>query len=74
MIKETKYTQGINSGVYSNDNMASDFSTPQSHTINDGSNVINKVCCVWGALSSGSIDYTLSHNTYLDHTVIDDVL
>ena len=33
-------TQGINSGGYSNDNMASDFSTPQTHAINDGSSVI----------------------------------
>ena len=35
MLKEAKYTQGINSGGNSNDNMASDFSTLQSHDIND---------------------------------------
>ena len=38
-MKEVKGTQGINSGGSSNDNMASDFSTPQSHAINDGSSV-----------------------------------
>ena len=40
-LKETKDTQGINYGGSSNDNMASDFSTPQSHAINDGSSVIS---------------------------------
>ena len=30
-----KDTQGINSGGSSNDNKASDFSTPQFHAIND---------------------------------------
>ena len=34
MLKEAKYTQGINIGS-PNDNMASDFSTPQFHAIND---------------------------------------
>ena len=35
VLKEAKDTQGINSGGSPNDNMASDFSTPQFHTIND---------------------------------------
>ena len=35
MLKEAKDTQGINSGGSPNDNMASDFSTPQFHTINN---------------------------------------
>ena len=39
--KETNDTHGINYGGSSNDNMASDFSTPQSHAINDGSSVIS---------------------------------
>ena len=34
MLKEAKYTQGINSGGSPNDNMAFDFSTPQFHAIN----------------------------------------
>ena len=37
MLKEMKYTQGIYSGGYSNDNTTSEFSTLQSHTIKDGS-------------------------------------
>ena len=40
-LKETKDTHGINYGGSSNDNVASDFSTPQSHAINDGSSVIS---------------------------------
>ena len=40
VLNEAIDTQGINSGGYSNDNMASDFSTPQTHAINDGSSVI----------------------------------
>ena len=40
-LKETKATHGINYGGSSNDNIASDFSTPQSHAINDGSSVIS---------------------------------
>ena len=35
VLKEAKDTQGINSGGSPNDNMASDFSTPQFHAIND---------------------------------------
>ena len=35
MLKEAKNTQGINSGGSPNDNMASDFSTPQFHAINE---------------------------------------
>ena len=35
MLKEAKDTQGIHSGGSSNDNMASDFSTPQFHASND---------------------------------------
>ena len=35
MLKEAKDTQGINSGGCPNDNMASYFSTPLSHAIND---------------------------------------
>ena len=41
VLNEAIDTQGINSGGYSNDNMASDFSTPQTHAINDGSSVIS---------------------------------
>ena len=40
-LKEIKDTQGINYGGSSNDNMPSDFSTPQSHANNDGSSVIS---------------------------------
>ena len=35
VLKEAKYTQVMNSGCFPNDNMASDFSTPQFHAIND---------------------------------------
>ena len=35
VLKEAKDTQEINSGGSSNDNMASDFSTPHFHAIND---------------------------------------
>ena len=35
MLKEAKDTQGIHSGGSPNDIMASDFSTPQFHAIND---------------------------------------
>ena len=41
MLKEVKYIQEINSGGSSNDTMASDFSTPTFHAINDGSSVIS---------------------------------
>ena len=34
-LNDAKETQGINSGGSPNDNMASDFSTPQFHAIND---------------------------------------
>ena len=37
----SKHTQEIIYGDSSNDSIASDFSTPQSHAINDGSSVIN---------------------------------
>ena len=36
--------------------VASDFGTPQSHSINDESAVISKGWCVRGALSHGFID------------------
>ena len=42
MLKEEKDTQGIH-------NIVSDFSTPQSHAIYDGSSVISKGWCVRGA-------------------------
>ena len=35
VLREAKDTQGINSEGYLNDNMASDFCTPQFHAIND---------------------------------------
>ena len=35
MLKEAKDTLGINSGGSPNDNMASDFSTPQFYAISD---------------------------------------
>ena len=41
VLKEAKDTQEINSGGSSRDTMASDFSTPQFHVINDGSSVIS---------------------------------
>ena len=41
VLKETKDTQEINSGSSSNVILASDFSTPHSHAINDGSSVIS---------------------------------
>ena len=41
MRKEAKDTQEINTRGSSNDNMASDFSTPQFHAINNGSSVIS---------------------------------
>ena len=88
MLKEAKDTQGINSGGSSNDNMALDFSTPQSHAINDGrlSSVISNRWCervlcyldpstdatdmmAFGALSSGFIYCTLSHNKYYGNSV-----
>ena len=34
MLRETKYTHGKISGVFSNDNMAFDYSTPKFHEIN----------------------------------------
>ena len=37
MLKEAKDTHGIHSGGSPNDNMASDFSTPQFQAINDAS-------------------------------------
>ena len=40
-MKEAKDKQLINSGRSSNDNMASNFSTPQSHAIKDESGVIS---------------------------------
>ena len=39
------------SGVSSNDNMASDFSTTQSHAIKDGSSVISN-SVIYGVLES----------------------
>ena len=41
VLKEAEDTQIINSGGSSNDNMASDFITPQFHAIND-------VCIIFG--------------------------
>ena len=35
VLKEAKGTHGINSGGSPNDNMASDFTTPQIHAITD---------------------------------------
>ena len=45
VLKKAKYIQGINSRVSSNDNMASDLSTPLSHTINHENIVSVKVVC-----------------------------
>ena len=69
MLKETKDTQEKNSGGSSNDNMASDFSTPQAHAIKDVSSVISEGWCVRVALSSEFIDCT-----YCGHSVIGGVL
>ena len=35
VLKEATYTQGLNSGDFLNDSMASDFSTHKLHAIND---------------------------------------
>ena len=51
VLKEAKDTQEINSGWSSNDTMASDFSTPQFHAINDGSSVISNLI-IYGVLES----------------------
>ena len=51
MLKEAKDTQEIHSGGSSNDTMASDFSTPQFHAINDGSSVISN-SIIYGVLES----------------------
>ena len=61
VLKEAKDTQEINSGRSSNDTMASDFSTPQFHAINDGSSVICD-SIIYGVLESSlrvTIDYIL---------------
>ena len=60
MLKEAKDTQGIHAGGSSNDNMAADFSTPQSHAINDGSSVISN-SVIDGVLES-SPRVTIYHN------------
>ena len=59
-LKETKDTQEINYGGSSNDNMASDFSTPQFHAINDGSSVISNSVIV-GVLES-ALRVTIYYN------------
>ena len=46
-----KDTQEINSGGSSTDTMASDFSTPQVHAINDESSVISN-SIIYGVLES----------------------
>ena len=61
MLKETN-TQGMKSGGSSN------FSTPQSHAIKDGSSFISKGWCILGAWSSGFC--TLSQNKYFKHSVM----
>ena len=58
VLKEAKDTQGINSGGSFNDNMASDFSTPESYAIIDGSNVISNTV-IDGVLES-SLRVTIS--------------
>ena len=60
VLNESIDTQGINSGGSSNDNMASDVSTPQSHAINDGSSVIRN-SVIDGVLES-SLMVTLHYN------------
>ena len=59
-LKETKDIHGINYGGSSNDNMASDFGTPQSHTINAGRNVISN-SVIDGILES-ALRVTLYYN------------
>ena len=49
VLMEVKDTQGINSGGSS---ITSDFSTPQSHAINDGSSVIISNSVTDGVLES----------------------
>ena len=74
VLKEAKGTQGINFRGYSNVNMASNFSTPQSNAIKDEKSVsvkcIRKGWCVRGALSQefinseyGLVDSWLVWNT-----------
>ena len=58
MLKEAKDTPEINSGGYSNDNMASDFSTPQSYAINDGGSVISN------SMIDGVLESSLSVTIY----------
>ena len=60
MLNEAIDTQGIHCGGSSNDNMAADFSTPQSHVINDGSSVIRN-SVIDGVLES-SLRVTLYYN------------
>ena len=60
VLNEVIDTQGINSGGSSNDNMASDISTPQSHAINDGSIAISN-SVIEGVLES-SLRVTLYYN------------
>ena len=52
VLKEAKDTHGKNSEGFSNDNIASDFNTPQSHAINDGCNVISNSVM-------GQVEYTM---------------
>ena len=59
-LKETKYPQGINCGGSSNDNMASDLSTPQSHVINAGSSAISN--SVNGGVLESALRVTLYYN------------
>ena len=61
-LKETKDTQGINYGGSSNDNMASDFSTPQSHAINDGSSVISNSVSDWWRFRISTEGVTIYYN------------
>ena len=64
MLKEVKDTQGINYGGSSNDNMTSDFSTPQSHAINDGSSVISN------SLIDGVLESSLRVNNNIQYLYI----
>ena len=74
MLNEEKHKQEFQTGGSSNDNMASDFGTPQSQVIKDGSSFISKGCHVQSALSPGFIDFTLSNIKYCGNSVIDGVL
>ena len=59
MLKKAIYIHEINSGGSYDDNMASDFSSAQSHAINDGRSVISN-SMIYGVLES-SLSVTIHY-------------